>query len=137
MVRLLNHDKGSSPGFADFILDRLPKDPIESGFRREGGSPVSLDFRKEIGAYFLRVGCEVVTSEGNQWLRLRIEKSLGTVGFNDISFVRKAFLGSALPALICFGPDEPQQPLGDPAIFLWAPLDKALLPSGAFDRSSL
>lgn len=137
MVKMLDHDKGSSPGFADFIQDNLPKDPSASGFTREGGSVVSLDFRKSIGAHFLRVSCEIISRDGNRWLRLKIEKSCGPVGFSDIAFVRKAFVGSALPALIFYEPDFFDQPLGDSAIYLWSPLDKALLPSGLFDRSNL
>lgn len=137
MVKVFDHDKGSSPGFADFIRERLPKDPVESGFRQETGSTVSLDFRKDIGAHFLRVGCEIFSRDGNRWLRLRIEKSWGPVGFSDIAFVRKAFVGSALPALISYDPDLPDQPLGDSAIYLWSPLDRALLPSGLFVRTEL
>jgi hypothetical protein len=130
MAKVLDYDKGSSPGFADYVRDLLPKDPQDSGFRRLTGSVISLDYELLSGPNRLRVNCALSEKEGKRWLVLKVDKLPGVPGFHDITFVRRAFFGSSAPALIYYAPDDPSAPLSDSKINLWMPLDGATLPSG-------
>lgn len=133
MAKMLD-SKGTSPGFAEFIREQLGCDPEASGFRRAHGSVTSLDYDMHIGKNRLKVNCRVSVADGRRWLALRIEKHPETVGFHDVSFVRRAFLGAGIPAMIFYGPDEAQVPASDSKVELWTPLDEATLPSGQYRR---
>lgn len=134
MVKMLDYDKGSSPGFADFIRDQLRADPAASGFKRLSGSVISLDYEMELGKNRLRVGCRVKASDGKRWLLLQIEKHPEPPTFHDITFVRRAFLGGEVPALIYYGTYDGLQPISNSGVDLWMPIDAVWLPDGKFER---
>jgi hypothetical protein len=133
MVRIIE-EKKSSPA-ADRIRGFLPRDPSEGGFRRVLQGDSTLDFEADIGPSTIRVRCDLMTTEGKRWLSLAINKFPLLVGFRDVSFVRRAFLGPDRPAIIYYGPDDVSIPTGNLQIVLWTPLDEAIFPSG-FYRST-
>lgn len=117
------------------IRELLPADPLEQGFKEQPAGD-GLEYEFDSAAQKLQVVCSVVKVDGRRWLCLCISRYPQPLGFADVTFVRKAFFGRALPALIIFEPDEPAMPLGDQKIRLWTPLDEAPLPLGTSRRCS-
>ena len=90
----------------------------------------------ELGKNRIRVSCHVKASDGKRWLLLQVEKHPDTPSFHDVSFVRRAFLGSKTPALIYYGTYDGQQPISNSGIDLWMPIDSVSLPDGKYERQS-
>lgn len=134
MAKILGQEKKASAMPAERVREELPKDPIDSGFRRMTGCDTSLDYEASVGSSTFRVHCEISEADGRRWLALRIDKFPGPTGFRDISFIRRVFFGPDIPAMIHYGPDLAATPAGESKVILWMPLDEAILPSGHYKR---
>ena len=109
------------------------QDPCEAGFKQVDGPSESLCYAFIAPGFRLNVKCDFKEKDGMRWLVLGIDRSPGLPGHQDISFVRKAFLGRDMPALLFYAPDDPTLPLSDNRINLWTPLDRIVLPNGLWE----
>lgn len=134
MVRMLDSETGNS-ALAELILHVLPRDPEAMGFKRLPTTASTLDYEFDTGSRKkLFVYCTVTEADGVRWLLLQIGKQPGEAAFEDIAYVRRAFLGMDVPALLYYPNDPGAVPLSINRVNLWSPLDRVALPGGIFER---